>query len=238
MIDLLAIGVHPDDIELGCAGTLLAEKHRGKSIAAVDLTRGELGTRGTPELRLKESTAAAKILGLSYRSNLEMPDGWFENNEINRRKLIREIRHLRPKIILANAIEDRHPDHGRAATLIYDACFLAGLRKIETTWEDGEIQEPHRPDLLLHYTQDRWIKPDIVVDISGFMDLKLESIKAYGSQFFDPNSDEENTYISSPQFWENIKTRGMEVGRAMGYSYGEGFTTNRMLGVQSLFNLD
>jgi len=236
-VDILAIGVHPDDVELGCGGTLLAQKQQGSSTAIVDLTQGELGTRGTPALRLQEAEAAGKILGVEKRINLKMADGFFANDRANQLKLIAAIRFFQPDIILGNAKYDRHPDHGRAAKLIYDACFLSGLAKIETEWE-GEQQGKWRPRMLLNYIQDRYMKPEIVVDISDYYEQKLAAVQAFSSQFFDPNydpnSEEEPTYISSPVFLDNLASRAMELGRPMGFTYGEGFTSYRLLGTKNL----
>lgn len=236
-VDILAIGVHPDDVELGCGGTLLAQKQQGSSTAIVDLTQGELGTRGTPELRLKEATAAGKILGVEERINLGMADGFFANDRAHQLKLIAAIRYFQPDIILGNAKYDRHPDHGRASKLIYDSCFLSGLSKIQTEWE-GEKQEKWRPRILLNYIQDRYMKPEIVVDISEHYERKLEAVQAFSSQFYNPNyqpnSEEDATPISSPVFLEHLKVRAMELGRPMGFTYGEGFTSYRLLGVRTL----
>src|ERR1700744_2886514 len=181
-LDILAIAVHPDDVELGCAGTLLMEKANGKKTGVVDLTRGELGTRGTPELRGAEAARAAEILGLDARENLGMADGFFRNDEEHQRRLIRALRKYRPEVVLANALEDRHPDHGRAGHLITESCFLSGLRKIVTLDEEGRSQEQWRPKYVFHYIQDRYVHPDFVYDISDVFGAKLESIKAYSSQ--------------------------------------------------------
>lgn len=235
-IDLLAIGVHPDDVELSCGGTLLAQKERGCTTAILDLTAGELGTRGTAETRLQEAEAAGNLLGIATRENLAMADGFFENNRTNQLKIIEVLRRLRPDIVLANAIDDRHPDHGRAARLTYDAVFLAGLRRIETEHR-GEPQEAWRPRLLLNYIQDRWIEPDVVVDISDHIDRKMEAVRAFASQFYSGNEaadDEPQTYISSKSFFDGIRARAAEMGRACRFDYAEGFTSAKLLGVRDL----
>lgn len=235
-VDILAIGVHPDDIELSCAGTLLQHIALGYKVALLDLTCGELGTRGSGELRLEEAAVASKLLGAVVRGNLEFADGFFQHSRENLIKIIEMIRFLRPKIILANAVSDRHPDHGRAAKLVSDACFLSGLRKIKTEW-DEQAQEEWRPEVVYHYIQDHYIKPDFVVDISPYLNKKLEIIQAYKSQFFDPNSKEPETPISSKSFLEYIKAKDRTFGRPAGFEYGEGFTVARTIGVHSLFNL-
>src|ERR1700761_5527285 len=196
-LDILAVAVHPDDVELGCAGTLLMEKRNGKRTGVVDLTRGELGTRGTPELRTHEAAKAAALLQLDVRENLGMADGFFRNDEAHQRLLIRAIRKYRPEIVLSNALEDRHPDHGRAGHLIRDACFLSGLRKVETTDETGTPQEQWRPKYIFHYIQDRYMEPSFVYDISPVMEVKLGSIRAYSSQFYSSGYKEDGpqTYI-------------------------------------------
>lgn len=235
-VDILAIGVHPDDIELACSGTLLQHIALGYKVALLDLTCGELGTRGSAELRLEEAAVASKMLGAVVRGNLEFADGFFEHNRENLLKIIEMIRFLRPKIILANAISDRHPDHGRAAKLVSDACFLSGLRKVKTEWDD-EVQKEWRPEVVYHYIQDHSLKPDFVVDISPYINRKLEIIQAYKSQFFDPNSKEPETPISSKAFLEYIKGQNRTYGRPAGFEYAEGFTVARTIGVHSLFNL-
>lgn len=235
-IDILAIGVHPDDIELSCSGTLLHHITMGKTVGLLDLTCGELGTRGSAEIRLKEAAAASKLIGATVRGNLEMEDGFFEYTKENMLKIVEIIRLMRPEIILANAISDRHPDHGRAAKLTADACFYAGLRRIETEWED-EAQEPWRPKAVYHYIQDHNLKPDFVVDITPYMDQKMEVIQAYKSQFYDPESDEPNTPISGKGFLEFVKGKNAMYGRPAGFLYGEGFTVARTMGVTNLFDL-
>ena len=235
-LDILAIAVHPDDVELGCSGTLMMEKSRGKKIGVVDLTRGELGTRGTPELRLEESGRAAAIMGLDSRENLSMPDGFFRNDEERQRQLIRVIRKYQPEIVLANALADRHPDHGRAGNLIADACFLSGLRKIETMDPAGNQQASWRPKYIFHYIQDRFYQPSFVYDITPVFEKKLDAIRAYASQFHsaDYHQDEPQTYISTPEFLNSIIGRQQMFGKMIGVPYAEGFITEKMIGVRSL----
>jgi bacillithiol biosynthesis deacetylase BshB1 len=235
-LDILAIGVHPDDVELSASGTILKHIALGKTVGILDLTRGELGTRGNAELRTQEANNAAKILGLSVREQLTMADGFFENNEVHQKEIIRMIRKYQPEIVLCNAINDRHPDHGRAAKLTADACFYAGLAKVETK-EDGETQTAWRPKAVYHYIQDHFIEPDFVIDITPFMEKKIESIMAYSSQFFDPNSKEPETPISTKNFMEYVKAKGSLFGRAINVDYAEGYTVNRYIGVENLFDL-
>lgn len=236
-IDILAIGAHPDDIELSASGTLFRHIDMGYSVALCDLTQGELGTRGSGPLRLQEAEAAKKIFGAVARENLGMKDGFFLHNEENMIKIIRVIRKYQPEIILANAIYDRHPDHGKASKLISDACFFAGLIKIQTEDESGHTQHPWRPKAVYHYIQDRNIKADLVVDISSYMDKKIESIMAYGSQFFNPDSDEPETPISSKAFIDFIKAKNKSYARDIGVEYAEAFTVERNIGVKNLFDL-
>lgn len=235
-IDILAFAAHPDDVELSAAGTLLKHKALGYSIGIVDLTQGELGSRGTIESRYSEAAAAAAILKLDARVNLKMADGFFTHSEENLRLIIEQIRRFRPKIVLANAITDRHPDHGKGSSLISEACFLAGLKKIETTW-DGALQDAYRPQVVYHYIQDRMIKPDFVVDVTDFVEQKFEAIKAYKSQFWDPNSTEPQTPISGKEFFEFLRGRMAEFGRGIGTQYAEGFTAERYVGVNDLMDL-
>jgi bacillithiol biosynthesis deacetylase BshB1 len=235
-VDILAIGAHPDDVELSCAGTLAKEIASGKSVAIIDLTRGELGTRGSASLRDKEAKKAADILGVSARYNLGFADGFFQNNRAHQEKLIAYIRHLQPEMVLCNDVEDRHPDHGRAAQLVAESCFLSGLQKVETTFE-GENQTAWRPKQLYHYIQWNNTAPDIVVDISGFMEQKLAAVMAYDSQFYKPNSTEPETPISTQNFLDSIKYRAADLGRLIGVDYAEGFTSSRLLGVNSLSDL-
>ncbi|MHA4810079.1 bacillithiol biosynthesis deacetylase BshB1 [Flavitalea flava] len=233
-LDILAIAVHPDDVELGCSGTLLMEKSHGKKTGVVDLTRGELGTRGTAEIRAKESERAAAILQLDARENLGMADGFFRNDEAHQRLLIRAIRKYRPEIVLANALADRHPDHGRAGNLISEACFLSGLRKIETLDQDGIPQQHWRPKYVFHYIQDRYANPSFVYDITPVFEQKLESIKAYSSQFHsvEYGKEEPQTYISTPEFLNSIIGRHQMFGKMIGVPYAEGFITEKMIGVR------
>ncbi|MBA9077429.1 bacillithiol biosynthesis deacetylase BshB1 [Rufibacter quisquiliarum] len=239
-LDILAFASHPDDAELGCVGTLLAHKAQGKKVGIVDLTRGELGTRGTPETRARESEASTQILGLDARENLGLADGFFRNDEAHQRKVIAALRKYRPEIVLMNAIYDRHPDHGRGSQLVSESCFLAGLRQIKTQDENGREQEAWRPKAVYHYIQDRLIAPDLVVDITAHWEKKVQAIYAFNSQFHTPdtkNSDEPATYISSPDFIRFIEARAMEFGHSIGVTYGEGFTKERNLGVRNLFDL-
>lgn len=235
-IDLLAFGAHPDDVELSAAGTLLKHKAMGYTTGIIDMTQGELGSRGTIATRYEEAADAAQILQLDYRGNVQLADGFFEENEENLRALITEIRRFRPEIVLANAIRDRHPDHGRGSSLVSRACFLAGLRKIVTMW-DGEVQEAHRPRAVYHYIQDRFIEPDFVVDVSEFVEQKIASIQAYKTQFWDPKSAEPATPISGADFFDFIRGRMKEMGRPIGAAYAEGFTVERYVGVKDLFDL-
>jgi len=235
-LDILAIGAHPDDVELSAAGTLLKEASSGKKVGIVDLTRGELGTRGSAELRMKEAAKASEILGLSARENLGMKDGFFQNSEENILKIVQMIRKYQPSIVLANAITDRHPDHGRGSKLIADACFYSGLRRIETSL-DGKSQDAWRPEAVYHYIQDYFIKPDFVIDISEFKDKKIEAIKAFSSQFYDPNSTEPESPIAVENFFEFLEGRMAMMGRYIGADYGEGFVASRPMGVKNLDGL-
>lgn len=235
-LHILAFAAHPDDVELASSGTLLRHKAEGKNIGIVDLTRGELGTRGTPELRAVESAKASELLQLDYRANLGLADGFFSKNENSLKAIIQQLRHTQPDVVLANAVSDRHIDHGRAADLVADACFLSGLRKIETEFE-GKRQEPWRPKAVYHYIQDRYIHPSLVVDITPYWELKMAAIKAYSSQFYNENSTEPQTPISSAEFIEFLEARAREMGRIIGVTYGEGFTTQRAVGVTDLTSL-
>jgi len=236
-LDILVLPVHPDDAELGCAGTILKHIALGKKVGIVDLTRGELGTRGSAEIREQEAAASSKILGVTVRENLGLPDGFFENTKEYQLKVIAAIRKYRPEIVITNAYYDRHPDHGRANQIVETSAFLSGLRKIET-YLDGKLQEAWRPNLLLHFIQDEYIKPDILVDVTDEWDKKIESINAFGSQFFNPNwENEPQTYISSPEFIQVIEARAREFGKVMNVKYAEGFTSRRVLGVDNLFDL-
>lgn len=235
-LDILAVGAHPDDVELSCAGTLAKEISRGKKIGILDLTRGELGTRGSAEIRDREAANAAKILGVEVRENLGFRDGFFVNDEKHQLEIIKIIRKYRPEIVLANAIDDRHIDHGKGSKLTSDACFLSGLRQIETEL-DGIQQEAWRPKQVLHYIQWKDLNPDIVVDISGFIDIKLEAVKAYSSQFFDESSKEPKTPISSNNFLQSVEYRAQNLGRIIFKEHAEGFNTERYPAVDSIFDL-
>jgi bacillithiol biosynthesis deacetylase BshB1 len=228
-LDILAFGVHPDDVELGCAGTIMAAIDQGKKVGIVDLTRGELGTRGTPTTRTQEAAAAAKIMGVDVRENLDMADGFFVNDEAHQRKIIALIRKYQPDVILANAPEDRHPDHGRSAKLVSDAAFLSGLRKVETIHE-GITQNAWRPAYTFHYIQDRFIQPSFVIDITAYMERKMEAVLAYGTQFTNADTSEPQTYISSPQFLETVKARALMLGKRIGVGYAEGYITEKIIG--------
>jgi bacillithiol biosynthesis deacetylase BshB1 len=235
-LDILAFGAHPDDVELGCAGTILKEVSLGKKVGIVDLTRGELGTRGSAEIRDQEANAAAKILGVVARENLEMRDGFFINDEKHQLEIIKMIRKYQPEIVLCNTIDDRHIDHAKGSKLVSDACFLSGLMKIETQL-DGILQNAWRPKIVYHYIQWKNIAPDFVVDITGFTDKKTESILAYSSQFYDPNSTEPESPISSKNFLESLNYRSRDFGRLVGVEHAEGFTVERYLAVNSLGDL-
>ncbi len=230
-LDILAFGVHPDDVELGCSGTLMAALAEGKKVGIVDLTRGELGTRGSAETRAVEAARAAQIMGITVRENLGLADGFFQNNEESQRKVITAIRKHQPDIIIANAIDDRHPDHSRSAKLVSDAAFLAGLRKIETS-AAGQQQEIWKPSYVFHYVQDRFIEPSFVVDITAFMERKLEAVLAYSTQFYNPDLDEPQTYISSPQFLETVKARALMLGKRVGVGFAEGYYTKKTVGIK------
>jgi N-acetylglucosamine malate deacetylase 1 len=232
-LDLLAFGAHPDDIELSCAGTLLVEKNNGKKVGIIDLTRGELGTRGTAESRKQEASDAARILGVEIRENLDLRDGFFTNDEAHQLKVIKAIRTYQPEIIFGNAVADRHPDHGKGARLVSDAAFLSGLRKISTQ-DAGQEQEPWRPKYVLHFIQDRYLKPDFVIDITNVFDQKLEAIRAYKTQFFNPESNEPDTYISSPDFLDSIVYRAKMFGKMIGVKYAEGFMSEKQIGFRTL----
>lgn len=235
-LDILAFGAHPDDVELGCGGTLAKEIAAGKTVGIVDLTRGELGTRGTAEIRDRERTDAARILGLAVRKNLGMRDGFFRNDEEHQLRVVEMIRKYQPEIVICNAIEDRHIDHGRGSQLVSEACFLSGLRRIESRL-DGEMQEAWRPKAVYHYIQWKNIEPDFVVDISDFMQKKEEAVLAYSSQFYDPESDEPETAISSKGFLDSVRYRAADLGRIIGTAYGEGFTVERYAAVDRITDL-
>ena len=236
-VDILVFSVHPDDAELSCSGTIAKHIAAGMKIAMVDFTTGDLGTRGTPETRIIEAEASAKILGLSARENLHFRDGFFKNDEEHQKKIIQVIRKYQPEIVLANAVEDRHPDHGRASQLTEEACFYSGLRRVETKDRNGNIQDAWRPKAIFNYIQDRYIEPDFVVDISDYWDVKEASIRAFKSQFFDPSNTEPISYISTPEFMGFIKARSQEMGHKIGVKHGEGFTKSKMLEVKNLFDI-
>lgn len=236
-LDILVFAAHPDDAELSCSGTILKHVAAGKKVGIIDLTRGELGTRGSAELRDKEAEAAMKILGIDIRENLRMRDGFFLHDEEHQLQIIKMLRKYQPEIVLCNALHDRHPDHGKGSELVTRSSFLSGLTKIETKLND-ELQEAWRPRLVLQYIQDSYIKPDILVDVSEFWEKKMESIKAFKTQFFNPDHDEPNsTYISSPEFLLILEARGRELGKSIGATYAEGFTCQKLLGVDDLFQL-
>ena len=235
-LDILAFGAHPDDVELGCSGTIAKEIALGKKVGIIDLTRGELGTRGSVEIRNQEAANAAKILGVSARENLDMRDGFFMNDESHQLEIIKMLRKYKPEIVLCNAIDDRHIDHVKGSQLVSDACFLSGLMKIETEI-NGEKQEAWRPKLVYHYMQWKNITPDFVVDITGYNDKRVEAILAYSSQFYNPNSNEPETLIASKNFLESLNYRAQDLGRLIGTDYAEGFTVERYLAVNSLGDL-
>ncbi|UCS92659.1 bacillithiol biosynthesis deacetylase BshB1 [Echinicola marina] len=235
-LDILVIAAHPDDAELSCSGTIAAHIAKGYKVGILDLTQGEMGTRGTPSLRLEESNKSAEILQLSARENLGFKDVFFRDDEQHHLEVVKVIRKYQPEIVLANAVTDRHPDHGKGSSLASNACFISGLRKVETSFE-GENQEAWRPKYVYHYIQTNYIKPDFVFDISGYWETKLESIKAFKSQFYDPNNTEPESYISSPEFFTFIEARAKEFGQSINVKYGEGFTVEKMIGVKDLFDL-
>jgi bacillithiol biosynthesis deacetylase BshB1 len=232
-IDVLAIGVHPDDVELSCSGVLMVEKNNGRSTGIIDLTEGELGTRGTPITRKQEAADSAKILGVDIRENLGLADGFFKNDKESQLSIIEVIRKYKPEIIICNAPEDRHPDHGRSAGLVSEAAFLSGLQKVETK-RNGLHLEAWRPKYVLNYIQDRYLQPDFVVDITGVMERKLESIRAFKSQFYNSGSDEPQTYISTPDFLDSIVYRAKMLGKMIGVKYAEGFISKKMIGITNL----
>tara|TARA_R110002073_G_scaffold300272_1_gene467533 strand:+ start:18757 stop:19479 length:723 start_codon:yes stop_codon:yes gene_type:complete len=237
-LDILAIGAHPDDVELGCGATIAKEIANGKKVGIIDLTRGELGTRGTAETRDEESIKAAKILGIVTRTNMEFADGFFINDKLHQLELIKMIRKYRPEIILCNAIDDRHIDHAKGSNLVSDASFLSGLLKIDTKNPDeDDWQEPWRPKHVYHYIQWKNIEPDFVVDVTGFMDKKMEAVLAYKTQFFDPKSKEPETPISSSNFTDSIAYRARDLGRLINVEHAEGFTVERYVAVDSLYDL-
>jgi len=235
-LDILAIGAHPDDVELGCGATIAKEINSGKKVGILDLTRGELGTRGSAEIREKEAKDAAEILNVEVRENLGFADGFFKNDKTNQLEIIKIIRKYKPEIVLCNAIYDRHIDHGKGSKLVSDACFLSGLIKIETKL-DGELQEVWRPKHVYHYIQWKNIEPDFVVDVSGFIDIKIKAVKAYSSQFYNPESKEPISPITSKNFFDSIEYRAKDLGRLIGTDFAEGFTTERYVAIKSFDNL-
>lgn len=235
-LDILAFGAHPDDVELGCAATLAKEISNGKKVGIVDLTRGELGTRGSAEIRDKEAAKAAEILGVQVRENLRFRDGFFVNDEHHQMKVIEMIRKYQPEVVICNAVKDRHIDHGKGSDLVSNACFLSGLRRISSEFE-GMEQEAWRPKLVYHYIQWENLDPDFVVDVSGFMELKIQAVKAYGSQFFDPNSEEPVSPIATENFLDSITYRARDLGRLIGKDHAEGFTVERYVAVDHLDQL-
>lgn len=235
-LDILVFAAHPDDAELSCSGTIMKHIDAGYKVGIVDLTQGELGSRGTIESRYQEAETSSKILGIHDRTNLKMRDGFFEINEENKRLIIEQIRKYKPSIVFANAVSDRHPDHGRASKLVSEACFYSGLRMIETQL-DGEVQEAHRPDAVYHYIQDYRIEPDFVVDVTEYFERKMDSIKAFKTQFYNPDSAEPETPISGQDFLDFIASRMRDLGRSAGAKYAEGFTVERVVGVKNIFDL-
>ena len=237
-IDILAFGAHPDDVELSCGGTILKEIHNGKTVGIIDLTKGELGTRGTVQTRATEASNAASILGVSFRKNLSFSDGFIANDKAHQLEVIKLIRHHQPEIVLCNAIDDRHIDHGVASKLVSDACFLSGLIKIETKSLDSEaVQAPWRPKSIYHYIQWKPLEPDFVVDISDHIDKKMESVMAYSTQFYNLNSQDPETPISSKNFVDSVRYRAADLGRLIGVGYAEGFNVERLPAIDSLFDL-
>ena len=233
-LDVLAIGAHPDDVELGCSGILIKEVKRGKKVGIVDLTQGELGTRGTIETRYQEAADAAMIMGIHVRENLKMRDGFFVNDEAHQMQLIAALRKYKPEIVIGNILEDRHPDHGKAGSLIYDACFLSGLKQVKTYDENNVEQEKWRPKYLLHYLQDRFYEPDVIVDVSDVWEQRMETIKAYKTQFHSTVSTEPQTYISSPEFLEALVSRARLLGKRIGVQFAEGFISKKNIGIRDL----
>ena len=235
-IDILAFGAHPDDVEISAGGTLAKHIAMGKTVALVDLTRGELGTRGTAETRDEEARKAMELLGAKERINLDLGDGFFEHNHANLLKVVEMIRYFKPNLVLANSIEDRHPDHAKGAKLVADACFLAGLPKIETQY-NGEVQTAWRPKKVFHYIQDRYLKPDFAIEVTDSVEQKFEVLKCYRTQFYDPNSTEPQTPISGKEFFDFLESRMREYGREIGVEFAEGFTCSRILGVDDFENI-
>lgn len=235
-LDILVIAAHPDDSELACSGTIASHIDQGYKVGVLDLTKGEMGTRGTPEGRILEARNAAEVLGLSIRENLGFKDVFFKDDYDHQIQLVKYLRKYKPEIVLANAVSDRHPDHGKGGAMATKSCFMSGLIKIQTDW-NGEIQEPWRPKFVYHYIQNNYIKPDFVVDVTDYWDKKMNSIKAFKSQFYDPESQEPESFISSAEFLDFIEARGKEFGHSINVKYGEGFTVERMIGVSDIFDL-
>jgi bacillithiol biosynthesis deacetylase BshB1 len=235
-LDILAIGVHPDDVELGCSGIMITEIRKGKKAGIIDLTQGELGTRGSVETRYAEAKKAADIIGVIARENLKMRDGFFKNDEEHQLKLISYIRKYQPEVVFANILDDRHPDHGRAGHLISDACFLSGLVKVKTFDEKGNEQEKWRPKYILHYLQDWYHEPDLIIDVSDVFEQKMKAVEAYTSQFHVSGQEQEGleTYISTPDFLQSVIARARMLGKRIGVKYGEGFTSDKKIGIRSL----
>ena len=236
-VDILAVGIHPDDVELSASGTLLRHAARGKTFGLLDLSRGELGTRGTPEIRALEALDSAKLMGAAFRETLDIPDGLFIPEPANWLKIIRVLRACRPDLVLCNAPDDRHPDHGRAAKMVLDACFYAGLEKVETTDNEGVVQEKWRPRAVYHYVQDKQLTPDFVVDITPYFHRKMEAIMTFRSQFYAPNDEGPQTPISGKDFLEFMEAKARVFGRPVGAQYAEGFIFSRTPGVSDLFDL-
>ena len=235
-LDILAFGAHPDDVELGCAATMAKEIALGKKVGIVDLTQGELGTRGSAELRMEEAAKAADILGVSVRENLGFADGFFRNDKVHQLEVVKILRKYQPEIVLCNAVDDRHIDHGKGSRLVSDACFLSGLQKIQTELH-GVEQERWRPKQVYHYIQWKSLTPDFVVDVTGFMESKIAAVMAYSSQFYQPNSTALETPISSKNFIDSVRYRARDLGRLIGTAHAEGFTVERCIAVNSLEQL-
>ena len=236
-VDILAFGAHPDDVELGCGATIAKSISEGKSVGIIDLTQGEMGTNGSPKIRQQEATNAASILGVKFRKNLKFKDVYFKNDDDHQKKIIELIRLHKPTIVLCNAIEDRHIDHARGSDLVSHSCFLSGLSKLETSDFSGKNQSPWRPKVVYHYIQWKEIEPDIVVDVSGFIDKKIMAVKAFSSQFYSSDSSKESTPISSKNFIESVKYRALNLGRLIGVDAGEGFTAERYPSVKTITDL-
>ena len=235
-LDILAIGAHPDDVELGCSGILINEIRNGKKVGVIDLTEGELGSRGHVDTRYEESAKASMVMGIHVRENMKMADGFFKNDEEHQRKLIIALRKYQPEIVFGNSLEDRHPDHGKAGRLIADSCFLSGLRKVLTKDESGNDQEPWRPKYVFHYIQDRYHEPDFIVDITNVFEQRMEAVKAFTSQFYNPENEDDGpqTYISTPDFLESVVARARMIGKKIGVKYAEGYNSEKSIGITNL----